>query len=76
MRLISENDIAEGGQPLAFSQQHIDSALRRHTDYRVTHIDQNDVTSSRAINGTVYQNTSGKIMLVTVAVEAGLPTSP
>ena len=39
---------------------------------RARGVSQTDVTSSRAFNGTVYQNTSGKVMIATVqAYSAG-----
>jgi hypothetical protein len=36
---------------------------------------QADVLGSRAIDGTVYQNTSGKIMVVTISVQTDIPVS-
>ncbi len=42
--------------------------IREKISYPIYTCTQSDVTASRAINGTVYQNTSGKIMIVTVSV--------
>lgn len=39
--------------------------LKTETD-KLDDVSQGDVTGSRAIDGTVYQNTSGKIRIVTV----------
>jgi len=66
MRLISENDLALGGLPIGYLN--IGGEARAHTDYRLTNLAQNNVTASRNITGTIYQNTSGKVKLVSITV--------
>jgi len=33
---------------------------------------ETDVTASRAVDGTVYQNTSGKLMFATITIQCGV----